>query len=190
MQTRTLVRCALRVFAFFLLYFAAGLLTLWAAALTLDLTLPTIKHLAGISYAALILFVASRVSNHFRRFAICAVGFAAVLAWWLTLKPSNNRPWQLDVSEAPWAEVDGDKITIHNFRFCDYRAEFDFSCQWLTKTVDLSELRGIDLAVSYWGSPYIAHPIVSFQFGDDSCVATSIETRKEIGEGYSALAAS
>ena len=189
-QTRTLVRRALRVFALFLLYFAAGLLTLWAAAaLTLDLTLPTIKHPAGISYATLILFVASRVSNHFRRFAICAVGFAAVLTWWLTLKPSNNRPWQLDVSEAPWAEVDGDKITIHNFRFCDYRAEFDFSCQWLTKTVDLSELRGVDLAISYWGSPYIAHPIVSFQFGDDSYVATSIETRKEIGEAYSALAA-
>ena len=73
MQTRTFVRRALRVFALFLLYFAAGLLTLWAAAaLTLDLTLPTIKHLAGISYAALILFVASRVSNHLGRFAICA----------------------------------------------------------------------------------------------------------------------
>jgi hypothetical protein len=188
LQTGTVVRRALRVSARCLLYFAAGLLTLWAAtALALDLPLPTIKHLAGISYAALILFLAGRVPSHFRRFAICAAGFTAVLTWWLTVKPSNNRPWQLDVSETPWAEVDGDMITIHNFRFCNYRAEFDFACQWLTKTVDLSALRGIDLAITYWGSPYIAHPIVSFQFGDNNYVAASIETRKEIGEGYSAL---
>lgn len=161
---------------------------MWAVvALTIDLPLPTVRHLAGISYAVLIVFLLSRVCGHFRRFLICACGFAAVLAWWLTLKPSNDRPWQLDVSETPWAEVSGDKVTIHNFRFCDYRAEFDFTCQWLTKTVDLSELRGIDLAITYWGSPYIAHPIVSFQFGDSDYVAASIETRKEIGEGYSAL---
>ena len=188
LQTHTPVRQALRVFALVLLFFAAGLLTLWAvAALTLDLRLPTLKHLAGISYATLILFLAGRASNHLGRFAICLAGFAAVLTWWLTLKPTNNRPWQLDVSETPWAEVDGDKVTIHNFRFCEYRAEFDFSCQWLTKIVDLSELRGIDLAITYWGSPYIAHPIVSFQFGDTNYVAASIETRKEIGERYSAL---
>jgi hypothetical protein len=53
--------------------------------------------------------------------------------------------------------------------------------------VDLSQLRGVDLAITYWGSPYIAHPILSFQFGDDDYVAASIETRKERGEGYSAI---
>ena len=187
LQTNRLVRRSLRAFAFFLLYFVSGLLTLWAAAaLTIDLPLPTIKHLAGISYAILIIFLTSLVSSHFPRFVISLAGFAAVLTWWLTLKPSNDRPWQLDVSETPWAESDGDKVTIHNLRFCDYRAEFDYTCQWLTKTVNLSQLRGIDLAITYWGSPYVAHPIVSFQFGNDY-VAASIETRKEIGEGYSAL---
>lgn len=121
-----------------------------------------------------------------RRLAVCFVGFALVLAWWLSLKPSNNRNWQADVSRTPWAEIHGDQVTIHNFRNCDYRAEFDYTCQWLTKTLSLSTLRGMDLAVTYWGSPYIAHPIVSFQFGDDY-VAASIETRKEVGEGYSAI---
>ncbi len=88
-----------------------------------------------------------------------------------------------------WAEIadDGDTVTIHNFRLCDYRAEFDYTCQWLTKTVKLSDLRGIDISLTHWGSPYIAHPIVSFWFGDDTFVAASIETRKEVGEGYSAV---
>ena len=57
----------------------------------------------------------------------------------------------------------------------------------MTKTVKLSDLRGIDISITYWGSPYIAHPIVSFWFGDKTYVAASIETRKEVGEGYSAV---
>ena len=51
----------------------------------------------------------------------------------------------------------------------------------------LSDLRGIDISITYWGSAYIAHPIVSFWFGGDNYVAASIETRKEVGEGYSAV---
>jgi hypothetical protein len=44
-----------------------------------------------------------------------------------------------------------------------------------------------DVFVTYWGSPWIAHPIVSFQLGDSEHICFSIETRKEIGEGYSAI---
>ena len=51
----------------------------------------------------------------------------------------------------------------------------------------LSQLTGLDLAITYWGSPYIAHPIASFQFADAPPVCFSIEVRKEIGESYSAL---
>jgi hypothetical protein len=113
--------------------------------------------------------------------------FSVVLVWWLSLKPSNIRPWQADVVRTAWAEIDGDRVTIHNFRNCDYQEEFVYNCQWQTKNVNLSELRGIDLFVTYWGSPWIAHPILSFQFGDDDRVAFSIETRKEIGESYSPI---
>lgn len=113
--------------------------------------------------------------------------FGLVLAAWLSLKPSNNRPWQDDVAKTAWAEINGDDITIHNFRYCHYRAEFDYTCDWLTRTYRLSELRGIDIAITYWGSPYIAHPIVSFWFGGNDYVAASIETRKQVGIGYSAI---
>jgi hypothetical protein len=164
------------------------LLTLWAAAaLYIDLRIPSSKHLAGISYAVLVIFLATRVDGHLRRFLLCASCFAVVLFWWLQLKPSNDRSWEADLSETPWAEIQGDKVTLHNFRSCEYRSEFDYTCQWLIKSLDLSQLRGIDLAITYWGSPYIAHPILSFDFGNDNYVSASIETRKEIGEGYSAV---
>ena len=51
----------------------------------------------------------------------------------------------------------------------------------------LSQLTGIDLGIDYWGSPWIAHPIVSFQFADAPPLCFSIETRKKLGQSYSAI---
>jgi hypothetical protein len=171
-----------------MLYLTAFVLTLWATlALYIDLRVPPVKHLAGISYVVLVVFLAARLSHHWQRFLICAACFVLVLLWWLHLKPSNDRTWEPDLAETPWAELDGDKVTLHNFRHCDYQTEFQYTCQWTIKSLDLSQLRGIDLAITYWGSPYIAHPILSFSFGGGDYVAASIETRKEVGEGYSAV---
>ncbi len=113
--------------------------------------------------------------------------FAVILAWWLTLKPSNDRPWQPDVAQTAWAEIAGDTVTLHHVRNCDYRTETDYTARWETRIVRLSQLTGIDLAINYWGSPYMAHPIASFQFADAPPVCFSIETRKETGESYSAI---
>ncbi|HWA48988.1 MAG TPA: DUF4105 domain-containing protein, partial [Dongiaceae bacterium] len=95
--------------------------------------------------------------------------------------------WQGDVTQTPWAEIEGDKVTIHNVRNFEYRTETDYTPHWETRNYDLSEIRGADLFITFWGSPWIAHPIVSFQFGDHDHVAFSVETRKEVGEEYSAL---
>jgi hypothetical protein len=119
--------------------------------------------------------------------ALVATGFIGVLGWWLTLKPSNDRPWLPDVAQTGWAEVNGDQVTLHNVRNCEYRTETDYTPQWGTRTVDLSKLRGVDLAINYWGSAWMAHPIMSFQFENAPPVCFSIETRKEIGESYSAI---
>jgi hypothetical protein len=172
-------------------------MTLWAAAaLYFDLSFWDLSFwppfsrlplLTPVLYLLLIAALVYRAQTHLLKMAVCLGGFLIVLGCWLSLKPSNDRHWQADVSQTPWAELDGDRVTIHNFRNCHYRQEKDFTCEWLTKTVFLSQLRGIDLFVDYWGSPWIAHPIVSFQFGDDDYVAASIEARYQIGQGYSAI---
>jgi hypothetical protein len=110
-----------------------------------------------------------------------------VLAWWLTLKPSNDGNWQPDVAQLAWADIEGDQFTFHNVRNCDYRTDTDYTPHWETRTVRLSQITGIDLAIDYWGSPWIAHPIVSFQFADTPPLCFSIETRKTVGQSYSAI---
>ncbi len=50
-----------------------------------------------------------------------------------------------------------------------------------------SQIKGIDLFMDYWGSPWIAHTIVSFDLGNGQHVAFSMETRKQIGQSYSAI---
>ncbi len=113
--------------------------------------------------------------------------FGVVLAWWLTLKPSNDRQWQADVDRLGWVEIDGDEVTIHNVRNFEYRTVSDYTPRWETRKVRLSQITGIDIAINYWGSPWMAHPIASFQFADSPPLCFSIETRKEVGESYSAI---
>jgi hypothetical protein len=113
---------------------------------------------------------------------------ALVLAWWLSIAPSNHRDWQPDVAILPWAEVDGDAVIVHNVRDNDYRTERDYTVRHEDRRFSLAGLRTMDLFLSYWGSPLIAHTIVSFGFDDGRYLAVSIETRKEKGEDYSAVA--
>ena len=111
----------------------------------------------------------------------------AVAGWYATLEPSNDRDWLPDVAETPWAEISGDRITIHNIRNFAWRTEADFTPRWETRTVDLARLEGVDLVGSYWMGDAIAHVMVSFAFEDAPAVAVSIETRKEVGEPYSTM---
>jgi hypothetical protein len=115
------------------------------------------------------------------------MGFCGVLAWWLTLKPSNNANWQPNVDRTAWAEMDGDRVTIHNVRNCDYRTETDYTNCWSDRTIFLSQIRAADLFLTNWGIPFASHPIVSFQFGDNEHVAFSIEVRYKVGQAYSTV---
>jgi hypothetical protein len=113
--------------------------------------------------------------------------FALVLLWWLRIPSSNDRKWQTDVTTLPSATIDGNRVTVRNIRNCDYRSETDYTCRYYHKTFDLAKLKTADLFIIYWGSPYIAHTMFSFGFGEDGELCFSIETRKEVGEEYSAI---
>jgi hypothetical protein len=175
-----------------------GLLVLWSvllvaitwgtAALWFDG--PSSRPLAAVlaaTYAVASLALLAMVRPKGRAYAVFLVLFALVLGWWLGLEPSNGRNWQRDVARLPTAEIQGDKVTIRNVRNFDYRSETDYTERWETRSYDLSRLRGLDLFLIYWGSPSIAHTILSWQFDDGRHLAVSIETRKEKGESYSAL---
>ena len=109
------------------------------------------------------------------------------MVWWQTIKPSNERDWQTDVAILPYAEIEGDIVTVHNIRNFDYRSETDYTPAYYDKRFDLRKLEGVDLVAVYWMGPAIAHIFVSFAFAGGDHLAISIETRKEKEESYSTL---
>ena len=151
---------------------------------------PTSRPLAGVLVAALFAACGAllwRVRPARRGLAGCGLVFLAVLAWWLSLQPSNDRDWQPQVARLPHASIEGDRVTIQNVRNFEYRSVEEFTERWEERSYDLSQLVGADVFLSYWGSPWIAHTIVSWGFADGRQLAISIETRKERGESYSAV---
>lgn len=167
-------------------WFVALVCVTWAfGALYFDF--PKAGTFVAIVFLLALLAAVVFVYGKLLKLAIAFGAFAVVVSWWFTLKPSNDRRWQSDVAETAWTEINGDEITIHNVRNCDYRTATDFIPRWETRTVRLSQITGMDLAINYWGSPWIAHPIVSFQFSDGLPLCFSIETRKTIGQQYSTL---
>jgi len=150
----------------------------------------TARQAAGIAFgllgaAAIIGVFARRV----RRATIAfAVAFVLLLVWWSTITPRNDRDWQTDVAVLPYADVQGDLVTMHNVRNFDYRTETDYTPQYYDKTYDLNALDSVDLITSYWMGDAIAHVMLSFGFGGRDYLAMSIETRKERSESYSTLA--
>lgn len=113
--------------------------------------------------------------------------FLIPLACFFLMRPSNDRTWQPDVAQLPYAEIAGDKVVLHNVRNCDYVSETNFTVHYETRTYDLSRLRSADILFSDWGLKYIAHTMLSFGFEGGEYLCVSIETRKELGEVYSAL---
>lgn len=170
-----------------LLWVVLGLTTLWAAAaLYFDVRISWLRPTLAVLYGLGILAVWIFVRRPWKMVATGA-GFVVVLAWWFSLQPSNNRDWLPDVAVLPYADIAGNQATIHNIRNCDYRTETDFDVHHYDKTFDLAALRTVDLYLVTWGSPNIAHTMVSFGFTNGDYVCFSIETRKEKGEAYSAV---
>src|SRR4030095_9202157 len=121
----------LRCIFYALAWIAAALCATWTfGALYFDF--PKAGPVAAILFVlaplALVLLGRGKLLNLGIVFGACAL----VAAWWLTLKPSNDRAWQPDVAQTAWAEINGDDVTIHNVRNCDYRTETDFTPRWET----------------------------------------------------------
>jgi len=178
----------LRAIGITILWSILALLTLWAvAALYVDFRVAALRIPLTLIFVLWIIAILFKIKRSRWAAALCLTGFCCVLAWWLTLEPSNDGDWQPDNARTAWAEMDGDRVTIHNLRNCDYRTETVYTNCWSDRTLDLSQLRAADLFLTNWGIPFASHPIVSFQFGDNQHVAFSIEARYKVGQAYSTI---
>lgn len=178
----------LRKLVLVLLTIIAVLLTVWAAAaLFFDSPYPALRPVLAIVYIVVVLGALIVLRRGYAGVLVAFAAFAIVVIWWFTLQPTNTADWQPDNAQTAYADISGEQVTIHNFRNCSYRTETDYTCQWETRSYNLANLRGADIFITWWGSPWIAHPIASFDFGDQGHVAMSIETRDVVGQSYSAI---
>ena len=112
---------------------------------------------------------------------------AVPFTWFFLLTPSNDRDWQDPVARVPVVDFDGDIVTLRDQRAFRYRAVDDYDIDWVERSYDLAQLTGVDVMFVYWGSPDIAHTMLSFTFSDGPRLVVSVETRMEAGEKYGAL---
>lgn len=177
----------LRLAAVVLIWGVLGLATFWAAAaLYFDVRISWLRLPLTAVYGLGFLGVWLWVRRPWKAVATTA-GFVVVLAWWFSLQPSNNRDWLPDLAVLPYADISGNQVILHHIRNCDYRSETDFDVGHYDKAFNLDALRTVDLYLVTWGSPHIAHTMVSFGFAGGDHVCFSVETRKERGEEYSAV---
>jgi hypothetical protein len=118
-------------------------------------------------------------------FAGLLAAAALFLIWWFRLKPSHDRDWDPSVAVLPRATRAGDAVTIENVRNFEYPAPGEAVPRYETRTYHLENLTGLDIMFFTWGSPWMSHPVLVFDFGPDGRVCMSIEVRYRKGQKYS-----
>src|SRR5579863_1624764 len=100
-QFRLLRRLGLAIMWLFL-----ALLTLWAvSALYVDFRVPWLRVPITVVYVLGTAATLLRIKRRLWAAALCFTGFCIVLAWWLSLKPSNDADWQSDTARTAWVEI-------------------------------------------------------------------------------------
>ena len=128
------------------------------------------------------------VTRRPRMFLAFAGVFLSVLVWWLCIRPSHDRHWRPEVAVMPRAIIDGDRVRIMGCRNFEYRSRDDFTVRYDEREVSLSHLTSVDFFVSYWKVGPVGHTFLSFVFDNAPPLCISIETRPEVGEGFSPIA--
>lgn len=114
--------------------------------------------------------------------------FVLVVVWWNTIMPRATGDWAPDVARQVTGTVEGNMLALTDVRNFEWRSEGDFREHWETRSYDLSQVRTVDMFMSYWSGPEIAHVILSFGFQDGEHLAWSIEVRRRSGGAFSPLA--
>jgi hypothetical protein len=118
---------------------------------------------------------------------VFAAAFVILLVWWHRIPPTNDRLWSDDVAQMTTGTVDGNLVTLNNVRNFAWRSNTDYTQRWESRVYDLEKLRSVDMVMSYWTGPAIAHMLMSFGFDDGQYVVFSVEVRRLKTGDYSEL---
>jgi hypothetical protein len=177
------------ILATLLLSLTVALLASWGA-LVLWYKAPRGLRIAGaalwtaLGIACIAAFWCGRLESGAAAFALAD---ALLLLWWESLHPSNDREWADDVAQTVGGKIDGSVVTLDKVRDFEWRSNSDFTPRWTTRSYDLARLHSLDMIVSYWARPSIAHMLISFGFAQDDYVAFSVEIRRDKRQSFSEI---
>jgi Domain of unknown function (DUF4105) len=165
------------------------LLIAWASLAIYYSNLPSaeLRLALAVAFAAFAIWVLW-VSRARRMLAVLSLLYFAVVAWWIAIPPSHDRPWRPEVAVMPRAFIEGDRVRLTGVRNFDYRSRNDFTVRYEELEVSLSRLSGLDFYVSYFMEGPVGHTFLSFIFDNAPPLTISIETRPEVGEGFAPIA--
>jgi hypothetical protein len=148
-----------------------------------NLPWPWLRYVLAGVFAAFTIFAFFLSGRRWTSLTAIAL-FLGVVAWWVSIPPSHDRPWRPEVAVMPRAVIEGDHVRITGVRNFEYQSRNDFTIRYEERELQLSHLTGLDFYVSYWSEGPVAHTFVSFIFDNASPLCISIETRPEVGEGF------
>jgi hypothetical protein len=165
-----------------------ALLVAWAslAIYFSNLPWPGVRLALAVAFAGFAIWALWLSRRPRMRVALGAL-FLGVIAWWVVIPPSHDRPWRPEAAVMPRASIDGDRVRVTGVRNFDYRSRNDFTVRYEEREVQLSRLTGLDFYVSYWSEGLVGHTFLSFTFANAPPLSISIEARPEVGEGFDPL---
>ncbi|MFK7910165.1 MAG: DUF4105 domain-containing protein [Akkermansiaceae bacterium] len=143
-----------------------------------------VNMMLGLMWSAAIVTVYFKIKPWEIRLIWWSAGLFIVLVPYLMIQPSNDKNWEPEYGRTGYASVNGDVVTLYNVRNFRHYERDEFDERWESRTVHLSKLQGLDYFQSNFYGDILAHPILSFDFGDDGRICLSVETRREVGEEF------
>jgi Domain of unknown function (DUF4105) len=112
--------------------------------------------------------------------ALTILGFAM---WYATRRPRNDKAWIAEVAHGVTATI-SDQVTLHRVRRFRWINKKEVTEHWESMVLDPDAITSVDLVMSVWSNPLIAHTMVSFGFDDGRHVVFSGETRRQKGDRF------
>ncbi|MBH9975974.1 MULTISPECIES: DUF4105 domain-containing protein [Bartonella] len=173
------------VFACFML-----LWSLFAFFYQLPFNMPVFVTIAVLWLVIGIYALALEFRTPWKSRIILAIMFIAVTSWWATIKPTLHRDWAPELSKSVEAEFDPinpDIVHLENIRDFDWISAYEGKERWENGTYNIKDIVGLDVYLSYWMGPYIAHTLVGFTFKDGRHLVFSAEIRRTKDQSFSAI---
>ncbi len=128
--------------------------------------------------------------NPWKSRILLALMFIGVVIWWSSIKPTLHRDWAPELArsvEATFDPINPDIVHLQNIRNFEWLAPYEGKENWENGTYNVDDLVGLDVYLSYWMGPYIAHTLVGFTFKDGRHLVFSAEIRRTKEQSFSAI---